>query len=420
MIASSAAGASAACLSLPVCDKEPQLVIRREIFEKCAFERLPLLQRLHSGPDAAAAVLAWSAQCDPAADKVSHFVLRLALCSTDSLKDWLVTREAALLAHRWALSSAAERDRALSGLSVSPAEAAWQSPGYQVPFTEVPPRWVAGRRVILRAGVAHVPPEQAFELASYIVQSGLREALQWAAGAMEEQARQAQLAGVLTVLGAIKQRCEDMIAAIATAAEADGDGVGLRLGNFEEILQQSFPPCMRHLVMHQRRGAHLQFQGRLQLRPFLRRAGMTLSDALRWWEVELRRDPEVTQAVFLREHRYQIERAYGARGHGRGAHPFGCNGIQKFPAPRHRQAHGCPFQQGHEGEYRLVDLLGHWGLTPVAAHAVIRASSAGKPSAACAEFFRAAHPWAAGRQRGDVRHPNEYLRQSLLAQADRL
>ena len=63
MIASSAAGASAACLSLPVYDKEPQLVIRREIFEKCAFERLPLLQRLHSGPDAAAAVLAWSAQC---------------------------------------------------------------------------------------------------------------------------------------------------------------------------------------------------------------------------------------------------------------------------------------------------------------------------------------------------------------------
>ena len=227
MIASSAAGASAACLSLPVCDKELQLVIRREIFEKCAFERLPLLQRLRSGPDAAAAVLAWSAQCDPAADKVSHFVLRLALCSTDSLKDWLVTREAALLAHRWALSSAAERDRALSGLSVSPAEAAWQSPGYQVPFTEVPPRWVAGRRVILRAGVAHVPPEQAFELASHIVQSGLREALQWAASAMEEQARQAQLAGVLTVLGAIMQRCEDMIAAIATAAEADGDGVGL-------------------------------------------------------------------------------------------------------------------------------------------------------------------------------------------------
>ena len=61
-------------------------------------------------------------------------------------------------------------------------------------------------------------------------------------------------------------------------AEDGGGGVGLSLQNFEQLLFQSFPPCMRHMVLHQRAHArHLKFLGRLQLRPFLREAGLGLA-----------------------------------------------------------------------------------------------------------------------------------------------
>ena len=65
-------------------------------------------------------------------------------------------------------------------------------------------------------------------------------------------------------------------------AQEGGGGVGLSLQNFEEYLHQSLPPCMRHLVLHQRSVRHLKFQGRMQLRPFLRKAGLDLASALRW------------------------------------------------------------------------------------------------------------------------------------------
>ena len=137
--------------------------------------------------------------------------------------------------------------------------------------------------------------------------------------------------------------------------------------------------------------------------------------ALLWRDTELRRDLEVTAEAFGRKYRYQVGHAYGARRNMREAPTFGCAAIQRFTAPQARQAHGCPFQRVHEAAHALPNLLPHWGLSPQDAGDVLRAAQEGAPSAACAAFFRASHPRAARRQRGDVRHPNEYFRQRRLA-----
>ncbi|CAK0812772.1 unnamed protein product [Prorocentrum cordatum] len=176
---------------------------------------------------------------------------------------------------------------------------------------------------------------------------------------MEDPSRRPQFAGLQPLLERLRGRVEQVIAAPPTAAlragagPAGGGEIGLSLENFETLLQESFPPCMRHLVMHQRAGRRLRFLGRLQLRPFLWKAGLAPPGGLQWWETELRRDLEVTHEIFDRKHRCQVLRAYGARGHGVEAHPFGRARIQDFPAPRAGQLRGCPFSARARGPVRL-------------------------------------------------------------------
>ena len=49
----------------------------------------------------------------------------------------------------------------------------------------------------------------------------------------------------------------------------------LSLSNFDKLLKTSFPPCMKWMVQAQRdQKKRLKHQGKLQLRPFLKEAGL--------------------------------------------------------------------------------------------------------------------------------------------------
>ena len=96
-----------------------------------------------------------------------------------------------------------------------------------------------------------------------------------------------------------------------------------------------------HRFLWQRGGIHLRHQGRLQLRPFLREAGLSLAGALKWWEIEMLRDSAV-QPQDLKEHAYHVEHAYGFRGHQRMAFAFGCRKIS-----------GCYAKRGTSGRRSL-------------------------------------------------------------------
>ena len=365
--------------------------MRQEIFERAGFDRLKLLHQLGTSPPTPANLDILGYDADPVADTVGHFVLRLALSTVDPLSQWLVTREVVLLQQRWAKLARVEHDRALTLLGVTLGE---ERPGlsmYQLPFTQVPPRWVAERRVVLKRGVAHVAGCDTCALASHLFDVRLRNSMQDAARAMQSREHRPLLEIVMPLLERLRRHAEGLLTPPPATSprlwnrSIVGDDVGLALDNFEEM-RMSFPPCMQHVILHQRTGQRLRFQGLLQLRPFLRKAGLDLPSALQWFETELRRDGHVTEEVFEREHRYQVEHAYGARGHGRGAHPFGCASIQRFPLPESGQVNGCPFQRGHESPYNLATLLGHWGLAQEGVDAVVRAAREGPPSRACAVF----------------------------------
>jgi DNA primase large subunit len=166
---------------------------------------------------------------------------------------------------------------------------------------------------------------------------------------------------------------------------------------------------MRHLVFHQRAAnRHLKFQGQLQLRPFLKEAGFSLQNSLRWWEREMCRDPSISASVFEQKCSYHIHHTYGLRGHGRGAFCFSCKKIMSFPRPLDGQAHGCPFQVLSADD--LAHFLPYWGVPSEEVEAIVASASAHSAGHACAKFFQATHPKAADE--GPALHPNEFLRRS--------
>merc|ERR1712087_542534 len=102
---------------------------------------------------------------------------------------------------------------------------------------------------------------------------------------------------------------------------------------------------MRWAVEAQRdRKKRLKHQGKLQLRPFLREAGFELKDSLAWWRQEVTRDAEIDDTKFEKNFTYDIEHAYGKKGHMKGQNAFGCASIIGFPLGSGGQVHGCPFK----------------------------------------------------------------------------
>merc|ERR1719191_676351 len=119
---------------------------------------------------------------------------------------------------------------------------------------------------------------------------------------------------------------------VGTKSNKEDVGEKLDLNKFEEFLVRSFPPCMRRLVEHQRETRkHLKHQGRLQLRPFLKDAGLSYDESVRWWRQELLRDREIDSTVFEKNYTYDVDHTYGKKGHMQGQNTCGCPKIVGYP-----------------------------------------------------------------------------------------
>jgi len=165
---------------------------------------------------------------------------------------------------------------------------------------------------------------------------------------------------------------------------------------------------MRHLVLSQRMGRRLKYLGRLQLRPFLRTAGLGLSDALRWWATELCRDSEVKLKDFTNKYAYDIEHTYGERGHRRPAFAYGCVKSMAFQSPAVGQVHGCPFRNLAGKDLSQALLV--WGSPPSAVDTILEMASIGECRQACSKFYLSTHPGAS--QHATMPHPNAFLENS--------
>jgi len=367
-------------------------------------------------------------------DGISHFALRLAFCKTREAREWFLRQEQRLFVLRFEGLHVDARETFLgsTGLECTRFQDGdydkitlkllqMTTPGaklrlegrapefernfYVMPFREVPEKLIAGRRVVLHRGKAFVPAS----LLKLVIAKRFKESL--AKGL--DVAFQGQHAAVMDLrvggfLRLLQEHGLQMVAPPKSSSEENSQK--LSLGNFEELLPRSFPPCMRRLVEKQRETKkHLKHAGTLQLRPFLKECGFTLDESCTWWKKELCRDEAISSEKFEKSYLYDIEHAYGKKGHLQGQNCVGCPKIIGAPGEAAGQVHGCMFKQLEPAA--LQHQLQRWQVPVATVIEVQRLIKEGKHyQLACIEYFKSQHTLSDGEGVGNS--PMEFFRTS--------
>jgi len=263
---------------------------------------------------------------------------------------------------------------------------------YEMNFFDVPSNLIASRKIIISGGVGYIPSSALKLILASRFKDRLNEALDAAFNGLPAALEDPRVGGFLRMLS---DHGMQMLVAPKVAVSDDA-GEKLSLDNFEELMVRSFPPCMRRLVEQQRESKkHLKHAGRLQLRPFLKECGFTIDESFQWWRQELCRDPSINGTAYDKNYTYDVEHAYGRKGHLQGQNPFGCPKIIGFPSEAAGQVHGCMFK--HMETPAIKQQLHRWRVPEAAANDVQHLIENGKHyQLACMEYFKAIHPGSEG------------------------
>ena len=306
-------------------------------------------------------------------DHISHFVLRLAFCKTEDLRNWFVRQETLLFKLRFMSEDAQDKDEfiqqaqlglervtleeivkqrlgpaytlASSKLEMNrlvmeikatyPQYATWDGQSslvfYKAPFQKVP-ELVMKRMVLLNRGSAYIAESERVILVVNAFRDALQEALEVTANALPTLDEDDRLVPVLNSLA--KQY---MAKEYTSVGQAHGEVTHDQIPQ----LYNHFPPCMQNLFNCLNRDAHLKHTARLQYGLFLKGIGLSLEEALIFWRKSFHR---MTDDEFKKKgYTYNVRYNYGMEGKRTNYTPYSCMKIiTNMPGPG--EVHGCPFK----------------------------------------------------------------------------
>lgn len=276
---------------------------------------------------------------------------------------------------------------------------------YEMPFFDVSPHLISSRRVVVLNGKAYVPQSALKTIISKMFKDELSQSLDVAFQGLPVALADPRVGGFLKDM-----QTYGMQLLVAPESSSENVGEKLSLGNFEELLTRSMPPCIRRVVEKQRETKkRLKHAGKLMLRPFLKDCGFNLDESLKWWKQEMCRDPEVDAASFEKNYMYDIEHTYGKKGHLQGQSAFGCPKLIGFPAEAAGQCHGCPFKQLEMP--LLKQQLHQWKVPQNDIFEIEKLIDNGKHyQLACIQYFTAKHPGHSGDGLGNS--PGQFFNES--------
>ncbi|GAA5940600.1 DNA primase subunit PRI2 [Sporobolomyces koalae] len=364
-------------------------------------------------------------------DHYSHFVLRLAFCRSEELRQRYLKAEKELFRIRFESDEPEERRRFIDSLNfgwekvedsekdalkdilaaasgIRPERMREES-FFKVDWTKVTDL-VGQRKVFLKAGKAYVPSSQEFSLVAAEFAARLSRGLELTAKALPRLDEDTRLVPVLSHLSM------GFMAGITSdyTYTATGDGEAITAEMIPELSRQSFPLCMRNIQETLRTSKHLKHEGRQQYNLFLKGIGLSVEEAVVFWRKSF---STITDDKFNKEYRYNIRHGYGLEGSRKNYTPKSCTQIITGPVPGAGQCHGCPFR--HQ-EANLTPLLQQSipNLTNADLNEIVKSAKAGHYHVSCTRVFELQHA-KLGVQKGDglgggdsVDHPNRYFDKS--------
>lgn len=294
-------------------------------------------------------------------DILGHWVLKMAMCLTRQARKRVTDFEAAVF-----LQSGDQESIA--------AEMGFEkvAGGYVVHWTRVTDL-VRDRRVVIKGGQAHVPPD----LVSFITVGMFRRKMD------------VQLKAAKRNYQSIDERVGNVLSVIQKLAEKTYGSLKVAI-DIDKAAPKNFPMCMRSMHAFLDKNGYLKHEGRRQFQLFVKGAGVEFGDSLGYFRTKYTRD--------FSQYEYGLRHSYGLVGSKTDYQPYSCTAIIRKSNATAGQAHGCPFVGN---EFDIEDL------------GVVGLARAGHPQAACRSHFELEHP---GKEAGGVgNHPNEWLKRSLTS-----
>ncbi|VEU44499.1 unnamed protein product [Pseudo-nitzschia multistriata] len=419
----------------------PTTEVSLDDFEEFALDRLKVLKKIeqlkirHVHPDNYKKHLdpLLSKLNDPTKDTISHFVLRLAYCRSEDLRRWILAQEVALLKHRLhhsrvgnaipnALRSVLPNAHVMTRSELEPllpkilaatpslnknplsvasggeASAIGQAI-YRVPFAQALDL-VQHRQVFVKAGKAYIPESKLLNLVTARFRTNLSRQLALLSAVPSTPSLQ-RTTGFLKNVATVHTQQEDY-------SRTNKDGPNMNAHNVPSHLKH-MPLCMAQLQMALGTEKHLKHWGRLQYGLFLKGAGLSLDDALTYFErMFVGKD-------FNKEYSYNFRHMYGKEGKRQSYPPYTCSKIINSNAPNANEHHGCPYK--HSSVQDLSRMLSRLGVAPSQQKSIVAQKQSHNYQLACVEHFKAVHPGVTPSESNFGNHPNAWFASSVKAAA---
>ncbi|KAF8921387.1 DNA primase large subunit [Mucidula mucida] len=372
-------------------------------------------------------------------DHLGHFVLRLAFCRSDDLRQRFIKAESTLFRLRYDTDGVEERKeflgtRNFNWIAVSKEEksnyseqllAAYQGfknetekqnafksdTFYKVKWTRVPDL-VKKRKVFLKAGWAYVPGREQSSIVFQAFESELEKALLMTAKSLPRLDEDTRLLPVLNNLS------QGFMAGVSSdwggsGTEVDGDKITADM--IDGYAKKHFPLCMRSMHSQLMRDHHLKHFGRLDYGLFLKRLGVSLEEALIFWRKSFM-GGKVTDDRFNKEYAYNVRHSYGKEGK-----------RADYPAKTCMQLltgsseYGCPYRflTPENLQTSLVSAYAPLGLQHSDLPEILHTKKDSKFHLGCTRVFEITHA-SCGVKKGEgvgagetVSHPNQYALRSI-------
>eukprot|EP00980_Cylindrotheca_fusiformis_P026623 scaffold16662_cov112-Cylindrotheca_fusiformis.AAC.1 len=368
---------------------------------------------------------------DPMKDSISHFVLRLAYCRSEDLRRWFLAQEVALLKWRLGVSGGTSsvrnnsnnlkavlpdsaklvdrdeleslRTELLMG-TVGLNQAGPMQTFYQVPFTNALDL-VQHRQVFVKKGMAYIPESKLVHLVTAKFRTQLSRQLVLLAAVPVSP-------GLARTQGFLKN--VSTIHAVQDEFKGGDDELAAQLTphNVKDHVHH-MPLCMAQLQLALQSERHLKHWGRLQYGLFLKGAGLSLEDALLYFE----RMFTGKTKDFSKQYAYNFRHMYGKEGKRADYPPYSCAKVINSNAPNVNEHHGCPYK--HASVQHVTGMLAKLGVAPKDQKPILAQQQSHNYQLACVEHFKAMHPASttASANASTVdnvgNHPNAWFRASV-------
>ena len=299
-------------------------------------------------------------------DHWSHFILRLAYCRSEELRNWFLTHECDLLRFRLTKQTTMGGYLRLSNFmnneglnyektktqgigSGSSGSASSSVDYYKVDWTSVLPLVKSRQIARLENGFAYVSTEQIPHIITDHFRQHLNKTLaigqkHWSSGGLEDEEQR-----LVPLLKYFSQQNSETY-----TSENTQDGT-LTAKNIDDMAKTHFPLCISFMYNHWKKEHHMKHFARLAFWRFLKQSGLSMEDCLTIFRNEAQKYPN-GQKQFEKEFAYNIRHAYGKEGKRADYTGFSCQKMINENISS-GDCHGCPYKYDKENLESLATKL---------------------------------------------------------------